>query len=222
MRRYIQLYDSSKLSIYLCVVMYFDVNPYSWTMYQPLPYADFCWVSRQFCWRRKQFWRYDHRDRFTDGLRSRDEFGITATSPWCAFRSTVFSTREKRARNYLASERRSSSCYCIIKSITSYIIAICSNVLITSSLQKSILQFAQSPWLRESHPNSNFRILAKNEFEKNIFKLMNEIFGKIMENMRNHVDVRLVTRWDGRYDVEAMIAKPNFHLEAFFLRTWLR
>ncbi|KYN44942.1 hypothetical protein ALC56_00594 [Trachymyrmex septentrionalis] len=62
--------------------------------------------------------------------------------------------------------------------------------------------------------NTNFRTLA-NEFEKNLFKLMNNaVFGKIIENVRNHVDVRLVTHWDG---VEAMIAKPNFHSRNVFI-----
>ncbi|XP_076301922.1 uncharacterized protein LOC143220061 [Lasioglossum baleicum] len=37
-----------------------------------------------------------------------------------------------------------------------------------------------------------------------------------MENVRNHVDVKLVTHWDGRYGAEAMIAKPNFHSRCVF------
>ena len=37
-----------------------------------------------------------------------------------------------------------------------------------------------------------------------------------MENVRNHVDVKLITKWDGWYGAEAMIAKPNFHSRSVF------
>ena len=61
------------------------------------------------------------------------------------------------------------------------------------------------------------RIKAKNDFEKDSFKLTNNsVFGKTMENIRNHVDIKLCSN---KKKVEKLIAKPNFEGRTIFTET---
>ena len=56
--------------------------------------------------------------------------------------------------------------------------------------------------------NTRLRTASKNEFEKDFLMLMNtSAFGKTMENISNHKDMKLVT---SREKYAKYVMKPNF------------
>ena len=71
------------------------------------------------------------------------------------------------------------------------------------------IKFVESNWLKPYiDKNTKLRSQAKNNFEKDFFKLMNNsVFGKTMENIRNRVNVQLVT---SKEKLKKLAAKPNF------------
>ena len=57
--------------------------------------------------------------------------------------------------------------------------------------------------------NTELRKLARNDFEKDLFKLMNNsVFGKTIENIRKHRDIKLVTTNERR---SKLVSEPKYH-----------
>ena len=60
---------------------------------------------------------------------------------------------------------------------------------------------------------------AKNDFEKDFFKLMNNaVFGKTMDNVRKHRDIKLLTA-DRRKNY--LVSETNYHTKKFFTENLL-
>ena len=63
--------------------------------------------------------------------------------------------------------------------------------------------------------NTKLRQKAKNNFEKDTFKLMkNSVFGKTMENVRKDRGIKLVTTERRR---DYLVSEPNYHTTKLFI-----
>ena len=73
-----------------------------------------------------------------------------------------------------------------------------------------VIEFNQKEWLKAYiDMNTELRKAAKNDFHKDLSKLMNNsVFGKTMENIRKHRDIKLVTMDKKRSN---LVSEPNYH-----------
>ena len=80
---------------------------------------------------------------------------------------------------------------------------------------RRVISFYQEPWLKQYIiTNTEERNKADSDFKKDFYKLMcNAVFGKSMEQVRNHRDIRLVTTNKRR---NQLVSEPNYHSTKWF------
>lgn len=210
--KYMPNYDPNKETNYL---MYFDVNnQYGWAMCQYLPYGGFKWVEAD---RLTTFNVNEVPDDSDIGYILEVDVEVPenlhdyfSDLPPCPEHKCPPGSKNTKLMATLYDKERYVIHYRNLKQV----IELGCNV----RRVHRILQFKQSAWLKSYIDlNTRLRQAAKNEFEKNLYKLMNNaVFGKTMENIRKHSIVKLITKWDGRYGAEALIAKPEFKSATIF------
>ena len=83
-----------------------------------------------------------------------------------------------------------------------------------------VIKFNQKAWLKSNiEMNTGLRKTAKKDFQKDLFKLMNNpLFGKTMENVRKHKEIKLVTTENRRI---YLVSEQNYYSTKFFTENLL-
>ena len=201
--KYLKNYDKSKESSY---AVYLDANNlYGWEMSKKLPVRAFKWL--------------DNLSKFTgEFLKNYDENGDKGY----IFEVDVEYPEKLHSMHsdlpFLPERMKIIKCeklVCNIRNKENYIIHMSS---LTQALNHGlklkkvhkVIEFEQEAWLKPyTMMNTELRIQAKNDFEKDFFKLMNNaVFGKTMENVRNHRVIKIVATDKGR---SILASEPNYH-----------
>ena len=185
--------------------MYLDANNlYGWAMCKKLPVDRFKWLDDLSVFTENVIKNYNENSDYGSILEVDTEYPKTL---WGLHKDLPF-LAEKKIGNV---EKLVTS----IEDKENYVIHISAlkqaidHELILKKVHR-VIEFRQEAWLKPYiDMNTKLRTEAKNDFEKDFFKLMNNsVFGKTMENVSNHRDIKLVTT-DKRRSILA--SEPNYH-----------
>ena len=204
-------YDKNKESSY---IQYFDANDlYGWAMSQKLPVDGFKWKKNMLKFNEEFIKNYDE-DSDKGYILEVDVEYPKNLNYW---HSVLPFLPERMKIN------KCSKLVCNLYDKNNYVVHIRSlkqalnHGLILKKVHR-VIQFNQDAWLKE-YINTELTKEAKTDFEKDFFKLMNNsVFGKTMENVRKHRDIKLVTTDKRR---NQLVSEPNYHATKRFSETLL-
>ena len=207
---YMDEYDSSKPTKYL---QYLDANNlYGWAMSQPLPTGGFRWVKCN--GPRGPGEAHGNPNRLVEEMASKKDLGYLLE---------VDMSYPKKLHDlhndlpFMCTKMKINGVEKLIPNLyykRKYIVHIralkqaSDRGLVLERIHRCI-EFKQSPWMKEYIDfNTRLRTSAKNDFENDFYKLMNNsVFGKTMENIRRHRAIKLV---NNAKDYLKTVMKPNF------------
>ena len=207
-------YDKNTESPYL---MYLDANNlYGSAMSQKLPIDGFKWVEKNILSR--------FNERFIKNYNENSD--IEYFLEVVHYPKRVFNLNKDLP--FLPERKKVNKCeklICSIEDKEKYVIHITvlkqalNHGLKLEKVQR-VIKFNKRAWLKlYIDMNTKNRTEAKNEFEKDFFKLMNNsVFGETMENLRKHRDIKLVTTDEKR---SKLVSKPNYHTKKRFSENML-
>ena len=219
--KYMKEYDVKAPSKH---IMYLDAsNLYGWAMSQYLPTGNFKWMSD------KEISKIDLRKYKADGKNGlilevdleypQELHDMHNDYPVCPEKIKVSNNMlsaycKKIAEKYNISIGLVSKLIPTLRDKKEYVLHYCNlqpylDLGLKIKKVHRVLKFDQSPWLKQYIDfNTEKRKHAKNSFEKDFFKLMNNsVFGKTMENLCKRVDVKLVTN---EKKLDKLTSKPTY------------
>ena len=206
--KYMKNYDKDIESSYL---EYLDANNLcGWAMFQKLSVNGFEWVEELSKFKEDFIKNYDEDSNKGYFLEVDVEYPKKLFNPHMDLR---FLPEREKIEKY-------NKFVCTIQDKKNYVVHIralkqvLNHGLILKKVDR-VIQFNQEAWLKPYiDMNTKLRKEAKNEFEKDFFKLMNNsVFGKTMENVRKHRDIKLVTTDKRR---NQLVSEPNYHTTKYF------
>ena len=198
--KYMKNFDLDKLISY---IMYLDANNlYGWAMSQPLPYRNFRWVeSNNVIPKRKGIghiyevdleYPIELHDLHNDYPCAPEKIKVTddMLSDYCREIKNKFKISSGNVNKLIPTLNDKKNYVLHEENLKLYL----SLGLKLKKIHR-VLEFSEKPWLKEYIDfNTEKRKKAKNAFEKDFFKLMNNsVFGKTMENIRKRSNIYLET-----------------------------